>query len=350
MGGNSFRQSLGIIGKRLEKSEYFDLADRIFLELDDLFEKSHLVRAFYEKETHGDQDFLVTKIWNPEIPLKKQLIEKFNLEEKFLHQNSNVYSLLIDNFQVDISLIGEKYFESAGFYMDDSPAGNLVGKIYHKFGASYGYDGLYFTLRDNFNTYKLGSIQISTNNEKICEFLGLDYQQKVAGFDTEKQIFDWVIDSKFFDHRIFAWNAMNHRARVRDKKRPDYNRFLNYVNEKFLDRKYDFPVKYDDIEILNDFFSEAELVKNIEILREKELKRQESAKKFNGDLIRNWIPGLEGKNLGKAISEFKFSRGCMSDCKTFENYLEFTPADKIKGDFLRWVKNSKVYNFSELNS
>lgn len=341
MGGKAFQQSLGIKGNRLDACQYHLIGQKIHPALEKLFGQVHLVRAYHNKSTFGDQDWIVSKVLHQNFgSLKKQLYEKFHLDDKLIHQNSNVYSLLIDGFQIDISLVSEKYFDACFFYMDDSPAGNALGKLYHKFGASYGVKGLYYTLRDNHNTYKLGEIELSLDNSKICNFLGLDYVKKDNGFKEEEDIFQWICSSKYFDHRIFAFENMNHIARVRDRKRPDYQRLLKYIDERFKGKVYDFPLKTDGVNILNDYFPESNLLEKIQELKNRETQRKEISGKFNGHLIME-ITGAKGKELSQIMYNYKDYRNIFSDFKTFEDYLAHSESEKIKIDFSNWWQSTQ---------
>lgn len=349
MGGKLFKTKYGTETIRLQKEDYFNLYETIKVKLFNLFKQVELIDAYHTKLDYGDIDVLVSSPRDTYTKLFDQIKNEFNLLDNQISQNSNIYSILINNFQCDFILTKEKYLQSSLNYYYYSPAGNLCGKLTHRWGLHYGFDGLSYILRDNENTYKLGKIEITQNHEKICEFLGLDYQKYFEGFETEKEIFDWIINAKCFDARIFSYENMNHIARIRDRKRPDYARFMKYI-ERFKDKIYDWPLKSENIKYINDFFPESNLINKIQELKNKETKRKEGVAKWNGDLVRDWCPGLEGKELGKVLSEFKFHRGACSDARTFEDYLQMYPAEKIKSDFFAWVKESKVYSMSEINS
>lgn len=345
MGGNAVAKITGKQGERLPADKYWELSEKIDHNLSWSFHQRHLVRSYTAKTDFGDQDWLIGIGAGKFQNLKSTLAIKFGIPENHVIKNTNVYSMLIDDFQVDITATAPDYFDCCGFYLDDSPFGNSVGKLYHKFGASYGIDGLYYTLRDNFNTHKLGRINISVDNEKICQFLGLDYARKNRGFDTERDIFNFITTSKYFDHRIFAWDAMNHRARIRDRKRPDYSRMLDYFNCKFKDRIYDFPIKTDGVQILDKFFPESKLIQKINELKEKEAARKGNAMKFNGILVMEWT-GTKGKKLGTIIHGFRFWVVGLY-ASSFENYLQENSMATIKNQFLSWYYG--VYTGEDLD-
>ena len=90
MGGNCFRQKLGIEGKRLSKNDYLEVAGDVLSVLVKLFDKFHLVRSYLSKIDHGDQDWLVSGYNNKNV-LKQQLMYEFDLPEEFIHQNSKCF-------------------------------------------------------------------------------------------------------------------------------------------------------------------------------------------------------------------------------------------------------------------
>ena len=256
------------------------------------------------------------------------------MPNQYISQNTDVYSLLLEGkFQIDINVIDSQFFDTAEKYLDYSPIGNSLGKCYHKFGLSYGYDGLSYILRDNFNTYKLGKIQLSLNNKKIYEFLGLDYNKRIKGFNTECGIFDYVISSPYFNADSFSFENMNHISRIRDRKRPDYNRLLNYINENHKDKNYYFLPKEEYLPIIDAYFPESNLLSEIQKLKNKALTRKKNAEKFNGFLVREWIE-VSGKELGMLIQGFK--KAVVHGESTFEDYLTILTPETVKSHFLNW--------------
>ena len=75
----------------------------------------------------------------------------------------------IQNFQIDFIKITNESWDTARVYYSYDPLGNIMGKAYHKFGLSYGWDGLYYKFR-NFNGKYSQDLLISTDPEKIFAF------------------------------------------------------------------------------------------------------------------------------------------------------------------------------------
>lgn len=326
MGGRAFVEKYGIESKRIPQEEYLDLTNKIYAILSSYFNKIHLIKSYHDKLDHGDADFLVSEPKSSNHRLDKEV-----LGAELIQNNQNITSYLINGFQVDIINTNRNYFTSSVFYYDYDPLGNLLGKLTHKFRMSLGYNGLYYTLRDNENTYKLGEIQISTDERRIIEFLGLDWERRKQGFNTQEEIFDYVISSKYFDARIFSFENMNHIARTRDKKRKSYNQFMSYI-EPYKDKVYDWPLIEERLGLVNQCFPEVKLFEQINELKEKRRQAEELAEKFNGTLVIEWT-GITGKALGQLLGEYK---------KNYHQLIKDESAENIKKHFLEWYKENNL--------
>ncbi len=332
MGGRAFIETLGIESKRLEANDYLALDITCRIVLENYFDKVHTIKAFNHKLDFGDIDILVAE---PKQEITQELMKKElpqRLGAAAVQQNSKTYSYLIDGFQLDLILCNRNHFDSSSYYLDFDPSGNLGGKIMHRFGARLGNDGMSYILRDKNNTYKLGKIQISDDPKKICDFLNLNYKQRCAGFDTQKDIFEWIISSKYFDARIFSFENMNHIARVRDRKRASYRQFLEYI-EKYKNRIYNWPLyKEDNLSYIDSYFPEANLIKIIEKLKADHARVCELSQKFNGTKVMEWL-GIGGKELGAALGGYKATK------PDWLCFLENSTEENIKIDFLAYYNS-----------
>ena len=190
-----------------------------------------------------------------------------------------------------------------------------MGKTYHKFNLSYGWEGLYYKFR-NFNGRHTKDILISTNPEKIFKFGGYDYKRYVKGFDDIEEIFDFAINSSFFNADTFKFDNLRHIDKKRNRKRGSYHKFLKYVEEKNIKKKFIFNSNKDVYLLkINSFFPEANLLEKLNELNEKDKINKIISKKFNGDIVMSWLPNLQGKELGNAIKKFRQYLG--------DNYKEF---------------------------
>ena len=189
----------------------------------------------------------------------------------------------------------------------------------------YGHDGLYLTVYLNSNRKE--NIFISDDNNKIFEFLGFDYNRYLKGFDTLEEIFDYIIDSKYFDSEMFDLENLNQKDRKRNRKRKTYNQFIEYIKVNNINKRYEFKHKNEYIEDVDKFFTESKLIEKLEDLRIKDSINQETNKKFNGKLVMKKYPDLKGKELGHIMSEF------MKSFDDFKDYAINHTSEQIMEQF-----------------
>jgi len=334
MGGNALNS---VITERKTTEQYNRIASEIIPILKEgLGTEIHIVISYHNKETHGDMDIMIKithELHNKGINLRTFIEEKFKPGQ--IHTNGSIISFDYDSFQIDIIPIKESIWDMALAFFDYDPSGNLMGKSAHKFGLKYGWNGLIYPFR-NFNGRLSHDILLSTDNKKIFEFLGYNYDRFQQGFDDLEEIFQFIIDGKYFDHRIFLMENLNHIDRKRNKKRKSYQEFLQYVEKNGYKNTYEFNRdKSTYIDLIHDSFPEVDLKGMIKQLTKKDNENRELNKKFNGKLIMDLYPELSGKELGKAIGDFQ---------KSFENYREFAlkhSGDDILFEFGKFYQKEK---------
>lgn len=268
--------------------------------------KTHAVKCYHTKATHGDLDLLLKidhETYNKGLNIRNIIQDEF--KPQAIHNNGGVYSFDYDKFQVDFIPVKEKNWEASKTFFDYDPSGNLMGKTAHKFGMKYGFEGLVYPFR-NFNGRVSRDIVISRNQEKIFEFLGYDYEHYQKGFDTLHEIFDWCINSKYFNDKGFQFENLTHVDRKRNLKRSTYNEFLEYVEKNYIGTNYEFKRKSEYLEQIDLFFPESKLLEQFEELKQKDEENKIISEKFNGKLIME-VCQLRGKELGDAITNFKKS-------------------------------------------
>jgi len=299
------------LGKAIQDTlqHYLLQAYRISLDTD-------IVTCYRTKADHGDLDLLV-KI-TPEISEKninyRDLIQLMFLP-RAIYSNGGVYSFDYMGFQVDFIPIMEEKWETAKVYYSYDPLGNIMGKTYHKFGLSYGWDGLFYKFR-NFNGSNAQNILLSTDARAIFDFGGYDYERYLKGFDTLKDIFDFAINGKHFDTEMFQMENLKSLDKKRNRKRGSYHLFLNYLKDNNINITHEFKKNKDDyLSVIDYNFPEAKFWDKLDVLKLKDTQDKILAQKFNGDIVMAWLPDLKGKELGQAIGKFKNALG--------DNYDEY---------------------------
>lgn len=318
MGGKALKNT---ITRRYQKDEFEKLSKEIIPKIERSFgTKASLVKSFHSKESFGDMDILLMSLIKDKDFLRKisninQILkEDFGANEIF--SNGNCISFDYKKLQIDLILTSFENWEIANVFYSYNDLGNLMGKIYHKFNLKYGFDGLKYIHRKN--DQKLGTYIVSKNPRKIFDFICLDYDRFLKGFETIEDVFDYVIGSKFFNAESFKFENLNAINRRRNKRRPNYNAFIEYVKD--VDKKFEFNKDKDSyLPIIDAFFPEANLLDKIQKSEEEFKRLQFLNSHFNGKLIMKRHPELQGKELGAAIKGFKEK---IEKERPFNNYLE----------------------------
>jgi len=305
MGGKALNK-YGVTTERKNTEEFLRIGKEIQNRVEtDLPVSTAIVTCYHTKADHGDLDLLIKMdegisiIWNEFI--------KTRFNPQAIHNNGGVYSFDYQNFQIDFIPVRENKWETAKVYYSYDPLGNIMGKTFHKFGLSYGWDGLFYKFR-NFNGRLAQNILLSNDARKIFEFGGYDYDRYLQGFETLEDIIKFAINCKYFDTQIFQMDNLKSIDKKRNRKRGSYHVFLQYLKDNDINISYPFE-KDKDVYLgaVNQRFPEAKLLENLKELQAKDTENKILSQKFNGDIVMSWLPDLKGKQLGHAMSNFKES-------------------------------------------
>ena len=328
MGGNLFKAG------RISKEKYFDILYALQPILDKHFGYRYRIpQAYRNKADYGDVDILVDAAVILNNPTwKEDIAHDLNVTQ--VKNVRNVYSMLYQNFQVDIFLVKTKELDSCFNFMSYNILGNLLGRIYHKFNLRYGEGGLFYVLR-GFNNHISKEVIVSGDMRTILAFVGLSYDRWQAGFDNVEEVFEYVIQSKYFCSNSYDLKYFNVQKRATE--RPDFNKFLDYINDNNIVKNYPFDKNKEVyLPMIDDFFHT-----NLQEKYDEHVKRQEKLKiiseKFNGKVIMDLIPNIDGKELGAFIKDYKdgFYEG------KFEYYMLKLTQEEINEDILEFKKEWK---------
>lgn len=312
MGGKALKNTYT---ERKENIEYNSICNDVVTILQkELMTDIHVVQSYRNKKSHGDLDVLIkvtSELHNKGINFVDFIKKTFNPNE--IYNNGGVVSFDYRTFQIDFIPVRESNWDVSIGFFDFDPSGNLMGKVYHKFGLKYGFEGLMYPFR-NFNGRLSQDILLSKDNRKIFEFLGYDYDRFLKGFDEIVEIFYFVIESKYFDSTIFQMDNLNQIDRKRNRKRQTYQDFLEFIKNKNINKVFPFKRKEDYIFEIDKYFPEANLINKLQELQKKDEQNKEMNSKFNGKLVMNVYPDLKGSELGNMITNFM---------KSFEDYRSF---------------------------
>ena len=320
MGGKALNK-YGVYTERKNTEEFQrigkDVQERIQFEFDFPVE-TEIVTCYHQKPDHGDLDLLIkidSEFHNAGVDLRQFISIVFNPQA--IHNNGGVYSFDYENFQVDFIPVRESKWETAKVYYSYDPLGNIMGKTFHKFGLSYGWDGLFYKFR-NFNGRLAQNILLSTDAEEIFRFGDYDYYRYLQGFETLEDIFKFAINCEYFDTEIFQMENLKSIDKKRNRKRGSYHLFLKYLKDNNIKVSYEFEKNKElYLPMIDQYFPEAKLMEKLSALQEVDRRNKRLSHRFNGDLVMSWLPNLKGKELGQAMTDFKNSFDSKEDYEEF---------------------------------
>lgn len=334
MGGNALKK-YGISTSRKETDEFIRIGKVITNQMKkDLNAETVIVKSFHTKDSHGDADVLFKRTAETKDIDMAEYVKVFNPQA--IYNNSGVVSFDYDDFQVDIISINEDDWDVAQTYFSYDPLGNIMGKVFHKFGLSYGWNGLTYKFR-SFSGSLSKSINVSKDARRIFEFAGYDYDRYLEGFETVEDIFKYLISNKFFDPIMFEFENLKHIDRKRNLRRKSYHTFIEYLKENKIPKVYEFnPSKDAYLPMIDEFFPEVNILEQIKTFTDQNVLNKLISEKFNGNHIMEMFPELKGKELGYAISKYKEMFGTVDEYN--EVILEYS-FEEICADF-KWYYNN----------
>lgn len=289
--------------RRHDREEFLQKLDQVVLVLAEMFQYFEVPKWIRNKQSFGDLDIVV--VGESSQVSNETLIQRFCCQE--IVRNGPVISFDYNELQVDLILVDSKVFRSSVDYYSWGDCGNLIGRIarhVHR-DLKFGHDGLSFVLRDETNNHIIQTIPLTNNIGITLQILGFG-PEWFDGFDGEEDVFQYVMDSDYFDPTIFFLHNRNHVDRVRDRKRKMYNSAIKYFTQKsgmVGDEPYvGRPCQQFTFEYLCDWFHW--LPETVVDLRQTHERNKRIRKLFNGTLLSQEF-FVSGPDLGDLIRGFK---------------------------------------------
>jgi len=328
MGGNLFATP------KINHEKYLHLISFFKSKFEELGRDVRFPESYKGKRLHGDLDIIL----GGEVIPAEELQKIFNLKENEVSRNTSVISILYDGAQVDLAFHPLEDFESAYNYYRNSDAGNLMGVMFKKLSLKFGAKGLSFPVKLG-DAEKLGEVLISKNIKEILEFGGFDYNKWKAGFETPEELYEWITQSKFFNREFFAFEALSHQNRIRNRKRPGYAGFLVWLEDRKFSNPFE-PAKNKSEYLFQSLvhFGNFTALEQINNLLFEYRRRKDANKLFNGGLLLEWT-GLTGKDLGRVMAGFRENLGLLEE-KPWVDWRLSKSAEEIKESFLDFYENS----------
>lgn len=326
MGGNLFK--LG----RLPRNEYLEVEGEMRQYLDNKLGDFYRIPHYYgDKPDFGDLDIIVSSAVSNWEEKRREIIGDLGITQ--YKSIGHVFSTVYQNFQVDYFVIPAEHFESTYNFFCFNDLGNLLGKICRRFNLKYGEQGLAYVFRRDDENYKKDII-LTKDFAKICQFLQVDYRKWAEGFANLEEMFEWAIASPYFSVEPYLKPSKMLENRAKDRR--TIQKFIEYLHEKKITKTYEYLENRDDYLLwIIENFPEADLP--TKIAHEKDLEKRANLikAKFNGKLLMQLLPQLEGKKLGEFIIEFKKS---FAD---FEEFILENSQEEIEQKILGFSQNRK---------
>lgn len=294
MGGKALNTNT----ERIDLKTYNKIKTEIYCKLrDELnYNDVRFIPFYKSKDSFGDLDILVSE------PKPNNLISFLydNLNTKDLKINHDIVSFEYKDFQIDLIHCPAEYLDIAQTYFSYNDLGMLMGTVAKKINCKYGHTGLYY-IKYNSDKSKKWEIFLSKEPRKIFNFLDLDYDVFLRGFNTLEEIYDYIYSSTLFDSNNFLYEKeWNHRKKTRNRKRPTWQKFIEYIKHK--------PIKeglnVNPLEYCCFCFGKDYLLEEINTIEHNENMSKLIRSKFNGNIVRE-LTGYDKIELSKFISEFK---------------------------------------------
>lgn len=247
-----------------------------------------------DKKDFGDLDLLLTTRFEH----KSFLLNYLSLNNYLHKTNGNVVSFLYKNFQVDIIFVNVNEIAYARHYFSWNDVGNLVGRLIKQLGFKHGHNGLFYVNKKD--TQVLSTTLVSLDYFDALRFLKLDVETFKKGFNTKKEMFDWIISSPYFNKNIFTFENLNHINKLRQLKRPMYNEFLVYLESKDNLTEFNYKLHKESLAIYHFPILENIIKNDARILEENTLIKTY----FNG-LVIGILLDLKNISLGNFMKYFK---------------------------------------------
>lgn len=304
MGGRAFLEQ-GVETRRVDREEYFRIWDELFPVLSDTFGIwVDIPASLRNKQSFGDIDIIVTSSHNIEN-WEEYLQTTFGPTTTF--HNTNVHSFVYDNFQVDIVVVPSEQWFSARSYYSWNDLGNLIGRIAHKMGLKYGHDGLSMVYRED--THQIFEHNLLDGDDPVShlEFfalLGLDKNVYDDGFDQPEDLYEFIAQSKYFNPEMFAYEDLNHTNRTRNRKRPIYAGFLQWIDEQKASGRHFIEYQWREKKDVYLHRIKDRFPGGYELFCQKKMEwfqKREEKLLFNGEVVSE-VLGITGKELGMFMS------------------------------------------------
>ncbi|EJD50798.1 hypothetical protein AURDEDRAFT_143221 [Auricularia subglabra TFB-10046 SS5] len=193
-------------------------------------------------------------------------------------------------------------FDRVVFFHAYGDLGMILGLLARSYGLSLGQNGMKLVV-GHAESGEPPSFFLSADMLHIMRFFALDMTQWQRGFETQRDVFEWVRSSRLFHPACLKESA---RREHRRRDRAMYHNFLDYVRELEVSGVYaDVPQLSSEqviAEAKREFGKEDEY--NALVLSNRQRAHYKAV--FNGHLVMEWT-GLYGKAVREVMDVVRAS-------------------------------------------
>jgi hypothetical protein len=221
---------------RMTPEEYREKTDILLSILKVLVDKLRLttIMPFRKKESFGDIDLILQHKEGSELLVRKEL-EKLGVTEYFESDGIDDpnFSFNYENDQIDMMFFSEETFEVAKRYLSLNSLGMVIGMMCRHAGFKLGTKGLLMPVfHPERQSSCLAILTVTTDFDDVLRFLELDPKKHRDGFDTMREMHEYVSSSKYFSSNFFTLGALNHNRRRKLKHNRMYIEIKEYLSTR----------------------------------------------------------------------------------------------------------------------
>ena len=312
MGGNAVKHFGSTV--RFDRQQL----DALIQTLKTSFPVPFIVPPFLQdKESFGDLDVLVASETTPE----NDVLEKVLGAKGFVENgNCTSFAVIVDNdniFQVDVIRYPEKDLAFATHYMSYGGIGNYVGKVARYYGLKLT-DRVLVLPYDPQGKNNVSDIVVTNDFHDALNVLGYPPLSSSIGV-TEQTFFDYLASGKHTISDMFEPDELNHVDRVRQRKRPTFSRFVDYLQKKRHESLIDIWSKgYFKTDEGRRFLIQRypSIEKDMDMIVAERRRQDIFREKFNGGVVKS-VTGLGDYTLGKFMESYTQTFGSKENFQTF---------------------------------
>jgi hypothetical protein len=221
---------------RMTPEEYREKTDRLLSALKVLVDKLGLttIMPFRKKESFGDIDLILQHKEGSELLVRKEL-ERLGVTEYFESDGIDDpnFSFNYENDQIDLMFFPEETFEVAKRYLSLNSLGMVIGMMCRHAGFKLGTKGLLMPVfHPERESSCLATLTVTTDFDEVLRFLEIDPKKHRDGFDTMREMHEYVSASKYFSSNFFTLGALNHNRRRKLKHNRMYIEIKEYLETR----------------------------------------------------------------------------------------------------------------------